>query len=190
VIKIKTTSSYAINDFLVKYVLKKTVDGERLTKNKIKALKKEKRFLENAFEPVLFKNTFTTDVDKKGNRMWVYEPVSKKGNGNRMTEISSENSSILPKNNVSSQPLDTGRMSDSKTTYTYAELMGDTVDSIQSSGDVDTSLIDEKPFSFLKGKSDDEIRNSKEYKDYVKDNPVPDFMTDQEHLDYFKECKI
>jgi hypothetical protein len=190
VIKIKTTSSYAINDFLVKYVLKKTVDGEPLTKNKIKALKKEKRFLENAFEPVLFKNTFTTDVDKKGNRMWVYEPVSKKGNGNRMTEINSENNSILPKNNVPSQPLNTGRMSDSKNTYTYAELMGDTVDTMQTGGDVDTSLIDEKPFSFLKGKSDDEIRNSKEYKDYVKDNPVPDFMTDQEHLDYFKECKI
>ena len=188
VIKIKTTSSYAINDFLVKYALKKTINGVPLTKDLIKTMKKEKTFLEQAFEPVLYKNTFVTDVDKKGNRMWVYEPVTKKGNGNRMTEINSDDTSILPKNNVPSPNTNFNSSMASKGGgfVSISEIMG-----MPAQNEVDTSLIDnEKPYSYLNGKSDDEIRNSKEYKDYLKDNPVPNFMTDQEHLEYFKECKI
>ena len=95
VLLIKPTSSYAINDYVIKTVKKKNVSSKEMKK-----LRKEERTNE-AFENILFENTGL--LNKK--EMMIFEPIGKRGNGTKFLEIYSDpnQESILPNNNLSAK---------------------------------------------------------------------------------------
>ena len=89
VMKIGSSSSLLINDFMVKYIL-----NPKYTREQLKAMKKNKSIVE-AYQPILFEKT--DEVDKK--KRVIYVPIGKLGNGSRMLEIyDDERESILPGN--------------------------------------------------------------------------------------------
>jgi hypothetical protein len=95
VLLIKPTSSYAVNDYVIKTVKKKTVTAKQM-----KQLRKEGRAYE-AFENILFENTGL--LNKKG--MMIFEPIGKRGNGTKLLEVYADpnQESIMPNNNLSAK---------------------------------------------------------------------------------------
>jgi hypothetical protein len=86
---ISPNSSVSLNDFLIKYVR-----DPKISKEEFKKMKKNGS-AGQAFQPILFEKT--DQKDKKGK--FIYVPIAKAGNGNRMLEIyADEQESILPGN--------------------------------------------------------------------------------------------